>query len=128
MKRFYRHIGLLVSALLVGVGVQAFAADQPAPKNSPAPEAAVDMFKAIEAGQIEVQLIPKDSTECRVIVKNKTDKPLTVGLPQAFAGVPVLAQAGLGGLGGELGGYGGGGYGGGGYGGRGGGQGFGGGF
>jgi hypothetical protein len=52
----------------------------------------VEMFAAIEKGDIEVKLIQKDSTECRVTIKNKTKKPLNVKLPEAFAGVPVLAQ------------------------------------
>ena len=53
----------------------------------------VEMFSAIEKGQINVKLIPKDSTHCRVMIENKTDKPLNVKLPETFAGVPVLAQA-----------------------------------
>jgi len=52
----------------------------------------VEMFEAIEKGDVEVTLIPKDSTECRVMIKNKTKQPLNVKLPEAFAGVPVLAQ------------------------------------
>ena len=73
----------------------------------------VEMFEAMEAGQIGVKLIPKDSTQARVIIKNKTGKPLNVRLPKAFAGVPVLAQmGGMGGgqgVGGGMGGMGGGG-------------------
>ena len=72
----------------------------------------VEMFSAMEAGQIDVKLIPKDSTECRVLIENKTDKPLTVQLPDAFAAVPVLAQFGGGGDMGGMGGLGGGGRGG----------------
>ncbi len=60
----------------------------------------VEMFSAIEKGQIAVKLIPKDSTQCRVLIENKTDKPLSVKLPETFAGVPVLAQARAGGVGG----------------------------
>lgn len=90
----------------------------------------VELFAAMEQGLVEAQLIPKDSTQCRLLVKNKTNKPLSVKLPEAFAGVPVLAQAGFGpdmGAGGGRGRRGGAGYGGGGaYGG--GAQGFGGGF
>jgi len=52
----------------------------------------VELFSAIEDGKLEVKLIPKDSTTCRVLIQNKTDKPLNVSLPDAFAGVPVLAQ------------------------------------
>ena len=79
----------------------------------------VEMFKAIESGQIEVKLIPKSSKQSRVRISNKTNQPLNVTLPQAFAGVPVLAQFGGGGfggggMGGGMGGGGGGGMGGGG--------------
>jgi hypothetical protein len=90
----------------------------------------VELFAAMKQGLVEVQLIPKDSTLCRVFVKNKSGKPLNVKLPDAFAGVPVLAQAGVGVPGGGLGGGGRrGGYGGGSsYGGGGMNQGFGGGF
>jgi hypothetical protein len=59
----------------------------------------VEMFAAIEKGDISVKLIPKDSTESQVVIKNETDRPLNVKLPDAFAGVPVLGQA-LGGQGG----------------------------
>ncbi len=71
----------------------------------------VEMFQAIEQGKIAVKIIPKDSTECNVLIENKTDQPLNVALPIAFGAVPVLAQFG-GGMGG--GGMGGGGMGGGG--------------
>ncbi len=95
----------------------------------------VEMFSAMESGDIEVRLIPKDATQSTVFVENKSDRALAVKMPEAFAGVPVLAQFG-GGFGGGGGGRGGGGFGGGGGGfggggggfGGGGGQGFGGGF
>jgi hypothetical protein len=71
----------------------------------------VEMFAAIKAGDIDVKLIPKDSTTGIVMIKNKTNKPLTIQLPAAFAGVPVLGQIGIGGGigGGAMGGMGGGG-------------------
>ncbi|HWB13636.1 MAG TPA: hypothetical protein VG826_30705 [Pirellulales bacterium] len=59
----------------------------------------VDMFEAMEAGQIAVRFIPKDSTQGRMFIKNKTDKPLNVRLPEAFAATQVLAQMGMGGMG-----------------------------
>jgi len=55
----------------------------------------VEFFEAIQRGELAVKLIPKDSTECRVMMENKTKRPLTVKLPETFAGVPILAQAGL---------------------------------
>ncbi len=82
--------------------------ENPAPAGGAAP---VELFSAIEQDQIDVKLIPKDSTLCRVLIENKTDQPLTVKLPEAFAGVPILKQGlggGLGGMGGGLGGMGGG--------------------
>jgi len=67
----------------------------------------VNFFDAMKAGQIEVKLIPKDSTQGRVFIQNKTKKPLNVKLPEAFAATPVLAQMGMGGM--NMGGGGGGG-------------------
>jgi hypothetical protein len=58
----------------------------------------VEMFQAIKDGQIAVKFIPKSSLQANVMIENKTDKPLNVKLPEAFAGVPVLAQFGGGGL------------------------------
>lgn len=77
----------------------------------------VEMFAGMKSGEIEVELIPKDASAATILFKNKTDKPLAIRLPEAFAGVPVLAQAGFGGglgggLGGGAGGFGGGGGGG----------------
>lgn len=52
----------------------------------------VEIFSGMDHGQLDVRLIPKDEKQCRLLVKNKTDRPLCVQLPPAFAGVPVLAQ------------------------------------
>ena len=60
---------------------------------------AVDLFEAIESGDVEVKLILKDSTGGNVTIANKTKKPLTIKLPEAFAGVPVMAQFGGAGMG-----------------------------
>jgi hypothetical protein len=54
----------------------------------------VELFAAMEAQQIDVKLIPKNAEQATVIIENKTDKPLSIKLPAAFAGVPILAQAG----------------------------------
>ncbi|MBM4000931.1 MAG: hypothetical protein FJ297_15570, partial [Planctomycetes bacterium] len=91
----------------------------------------VDLFEGMESGELEVRFIPRDAREANVLFVNKTGQPVTIKLPDAFAGVPVLRQAIGGGIGGGgLGGMGGGGMGGGGMGGMGGGgnQGMGGGF
>src|SRR5688572_9152818 len=60
----------------------------------------VELFAAMKSGEIEVQYIPKDAKQANVLIRNKTDKPLSVQLPRAFTAVPVLAQFGGGGLGG----------------------------
>ena len=98
---------VVVAALAPGVVLAAQRRSKTKPGQYNPDDQTVEMFKAIDAGQIEVKLIPKDATQCNVLIKNKTNKPLNVQLPEAFAGVPVLAQMGMGG--GGMGGMGGGG-------------------
>jgi hypothetical protein len=90
MRSAYRAWGLVWLGLVVAVVLilQLSAAKTPAAQ----PDQAVDLFPAIEKGQIDVKVIPKDSSQLRVMIENKTDKPLTVKLPDAFAAVPILAQ------------------------------------
>lgn len=68
----------------------------------------VDMFEGMKNGSLDVKLVHKNSLSGNMLVENKTDKPLTVKLPDAFVGVHVLKQVG-GGIGGGGGGAGGGG-------------------
>jgi hypothetical protein len=68
---------------------------------SKATPTAVGMFEAMKAGQIEVQYIPIDeSRQAKLLIKNKTKEPLSLKLPANFGAAPILAQGGLGGLGG----------------------------
>ena len=55
---------------------------------------AVDLFEAMNAGQVAVRFIPSDAAKANVLIENKTDHVLHVELPDAFAAVPVLAQLG----------------------------------
>lgn len=71
---------------------------------------ATDLFAAETQGLVAVRYIPNDSRSAQVIVTNRTNRPVTLRLPLAFAGVPVLAQMG-GGMGGMGGGGGGAGFG-----------------
>ncbi len=96
----YMQVALVAATLLVPAG--RCAADQQAES--------VELFQAMKDGAIDVQFIPHDARGANVLIENKTKKPLNVRLPEAFAGVPVLAQFGGGGMGG--GGFGGGGGGG----------------
>lgn len=121
MSRAIWRIAALVIAFLLGLSATfIFGADRSRPARGPLkaaapPSDAVDVFEAIEQKLVEVRLVAKDSTQCNVVVKNKTDKPLTIRMPEIFAGVPVLAQwgGGVGGGRGYGGGYGDSGYGGG---------------
>jgi hypothetical protein len=101
----------LVCALaIVAKGGPLTAAEAARPAKAFKPEAnVVELFAGIESGEIEVKVIPKDSTGGNLMVTNKTDKPLTIKVPPAFAGVPVLAQLCGGGFCGGGGGMGGGG-------------------
>lgn len=74
----------------------------------------VELFAAIEAGQIEAKVIPKNALAGTVLLENKTDKPLNVKVPEAVIAAPINAQIGgmggmgMGGMGGGMGGMGGG--------------------
>jgi hypothetical protein len=111
------HVFSLI-AVVLALGViphPAAAADAVDPRDSDAE--AIDFFEAMDGGQIEATFIAKSDRAARLIIANKTKQPVNLRLPEAFAGVPVLAQFGGGGGGGGLGG-GGGGFGGGGGGGQ----------
>ncbi len=53
-----------------------------------------DVLAAEAEGLAEVKFIANDSRSAQVVVTNRGDRPLTLRLPAAFAGVPVLAQMG----------------------------------
>jgi hypothetical protein len=74
----------------------------------------VDLFQAMDHGEIKVIIRNKDAADANLIIENKSDKPLAIRMPAAFSCVPVMRQGGAGapGLGGG-GGMGGGGFGGG---------------
>jgi len=125
VQRFWRGSGILC-LLAIGSSVAVLDAaerrERAARGNSRDLETVqVELFDAMRQGTLEVKFIVKSSKQANLIVKNISDKPLSVELPAAFAGVPVLAQ--IGGGGGGFGGGGGGGGGGQGVGGGGGGRG-----
>ena len=70
----------------------------------------VDLFDAIDQGLVDAKFVARSATKGRLVLTNKTKQPVSVLVPEAFAGVPVLRQfGGGGGGGGGLGGGGGGG-------------------
>ncbi len=54
----------------------------------------VDLFEAMEAGQVAVKFIPANAAKANVLIENMTDQVLHIELPDAIAAVPVLAQFG----------------------------------
>ncbi|WP_437188109.1 hypothetical protein SH668x_001539 [Planctomicrobium sp. SH668] len=101
-------IGFLSFALIISVQGSLFA-DRPLSKTKLDPSAKqVEMFSAMEEGQIDVKLVARNALGGNLLITNNTDEPLTVQLPEAFAAVPVSAQFGMGGMGGGMGGMGGG--------------------
>ena len=79
-------------------------------KATPA-ELPVELFDAIDQGLVDAKFVARSSAKGRLVLTNKTKHPVSVLVPDAFAGVPVLRQfgGGGGGGGGGLGGGGGGG-------------------
>ena len=63
------------------------------PKFDPSAEQ-VDIFAAVDAGQVTIRLIPRNAMGGNVLIENKTDKPLTVKIPEAVVGVSIHSQFG----------------------------------
>ena len=63
----------------------------------------VDLFDAVDAGQVTVRLIPRNAMGGNVLIENKTDKPLTVRIPEAVVGISIHSQFGNFGAAGNLG-------------------------
>ena len=93
---------LLLAVLMLGVAHQTAMAERPEPQEP----RKVEFFQAMDAGEIDVKFLPKSSAAANLIVKNNTDQPLEIRLPEAFAGVPANFQMGMG-MGGGMGGMGG---------------------
>lgn len=60
----------------------------------------IGVFEGIESERLDVRVIADGPHEGRILIENKTDKPLSVELPEAFVTVQVLKQFGGGGGGG----------------------------
>jgi hypothetical protein len=94
-----RHIGAAnMSAVAIVLYCSAGLARDPQPSPEPGRGLeTIEMFRAMESGLIEVDMIGLDATKANLLFKNKTDRPLSIKLPEVFAGVPVLAQDDFGG-------------------------------
>ncbi len=131
--RFYL-LGGLTAICLIASNLNVAQADRPIKNPKFIPDAErIELFDGLDDGRIAANVIMKDANGGNVLFENKTDKPLTVQLPEALIGVQVFGQCACAGCagctagggaqaaGGGLGGGGGGGFGGGGAGGGGGG-------
>lgn len=63
------------------------------PKFDPTAEQ-VDLFAAMESGHVTVKLIPKGASGGNVFIENKTDRPLTVKIPEVVAAASIHSQIG----------------------------------
>jgi len=85
-----RSFGLAVVVAAVSVAPSLAREPVSAPRESAAvPQ---DMLAAEAAGLVSIKFIPNDARSAQVIVTNRSNRPLTLRLPDGFAGVPVLAQ------------------------------------
>jgi len=85
-------ICLAVATLLAAAATQQASARQPAKSKAAAKIPAVGMFDAMKAGDVKVRYVARNSEKGTVLIENKTDRPLRLQLPAAFAAVPVLKQ------------------------------------
>lgn len=94
--------GFVACGLIVSASRLAFSADSASDSAAkPAASSVPDLFEAEERQLVSLRYIPNDAKSAQIIVTNRTRRPLTLRLPAAFAGIPVLAQmGGMGGMGG----------------------------
>lgn len=97
-KTIFSSLGASLFAVALLVRSAPAADATPTSKTTTSP--AIDLFDAVENNQAEVKFIAKNDHDARLIIKNNTNQPLNLRLPEAFVGVPALAQFGGGGRGG----------------------------
>ena len=59
-----------------------------------AKENGIELFQAIDQGDVTVQFIALNSKQANVLIKNESDAPLQLRMPKAIAAAPVLGQFG----------------------------------
>jgi hypothetical protein len=88
-------LSLLVPSLLMAVEptkTRKAKVGKPADATSTAPVENVELFKAVDAQQLAVQIVPNNAEVAHIFVTNVSKKALNVQLPMVFAARPVLAQ------------------------------------
>jgi hypothetical protein len=89
------HYLAAFSTLVISFSLGSLAHGDPPPVPRP-------LFEAIDAGELEASLVPRNSTRATIQFENKTDRPLTIQMPEAFAAAPILAQQPFGGPFGQM--------------------------
>lgn len=89
-----KRLAVVCCALGVGLAWGARAEERAVSSSNTAgsEQAAVDLFTAVDAGQVAVQVFARDARGCRVLVTNQSGQPLRLKWPASVAAVPVLAQ------------------------------------
>lgn len=102
---------LLVLAAVIGIGAATqLSADEPVSVDAADLPGIVEMFDGMETGEVEARLVMRNAMKGHLILKNVSDEPLNIAVPEAFGAKHVLGQfdGGGGGFGGQGGGQGGG--------------------
>lgn len=61
-----------------------------------AEDTVVDLFEAVDRGDVDIRFIPLNAERANVVITNQTNQPLQLRMPNAIAAVPVLGQFGQG--------------------------------
>jgi hypothetical protein len=88
-----------VGVLIVVIALASTPAAAREPRLARTSGQAVEIHEALAAeaaGLAETRYIPNDSRSAQILIANRADRPLSIRLPAAFVGVPVLAQMGMG--------------------------------
>jgi len=96
MNRKQRILAIAAVVALTTAGTLSLIAADRTSKNAAATP--VELFAGIQSGDLQVKFIPKNDRDANLVITNETKQPLSVKLPDAFVGVPILAQAGGGGV------------------------------
>jgi hypothetical protein len=96
MNRKQRVLAIAAAIAVTMAGTLSLVAADRTSKNAPATP--VELFAGIQSGDLQVKFIPKNDRDASLVITNETKQPLSVKLPDAFVGVPILAQAGGGGV------------------------------
>jgi hypothetical protein len=98
MSRFFpgwslRHHLAAVTAFAIAFVLGSLVASAASPQfGSQDAAQGIDVFAAVEAGDLEVSVVPQNERRVTIQLKNISNRPLTIQLPPAFAAVPILAQ------------------------------------